>query len=565
MLVAAVACAIAAQAQSQTPGQSYQQWRQQVMSDYQNFRGRVLDHYADFLEGVWHEYESQPGLKRDETPKPKLVPTFTGENPGNESEVTLPTPVAGSVKSGIGGKKPNLKTGLPKGMKAPNPGVNKPQPRTEPAPEPVPEPMPAPEPEPVAVPECVPAPASEPEPVVEIIPAIEAAVEPESEPVAAAEPEPEPVKAETPVKTGDHFDFFGMDFVLPTARLKVADMAGTPAQIAALWRSLDSQPEARKLAKDIATLRAEYGLNGYMTTKAVENYVHQQYGHLSESARMVMMFYLLNNLGYDIRLGKINNRHNVLMVPYEEKIYGPAFWMIDNQRYYIIAPPSLDMSDRGGLMISTCDLPPLGQKGGLVSVKVDRLNLPYKPYKYERSYNGITLSGELNENMMPLFKDYPLMDMEYYAASMLDSEMRADLVRQVREQLGDKEKKQAVTDLLHFIQKGFKYEIDETNHGYEKPYFVEENFYYDRNDCEDRAVLFTYLLWNALGVDCQLLQYPGHEAASVSLDADLHGCSYDYGGKRFYISDPTYIRAGIGDCMPDYVNVTPEVDYYYHR
>lgn len=618
------------------PGESYQQFRQKMLSDYQQFRGRVLDHYADFLEGTWHEYESQAGEKRDNTPKPKMIPTAPS---GEDADVTLSTPSVNHISGEtvqLSGKGPKLKTGLPKGMTAPVPGGRKP----------VVHPSQNTDDTPLLTDESVlkaeadakakAAAEAQAKAEAEAKAAAEAKIKAEAEAKAAAEAEAKAkaeaeakaaaeakAKAEAEAKAaaeaeakakaeaqaaeeaaarakaqaeaealakaqaeaekkaqaeadakrnlvantgvGDRIDFFGVDLVIPSTRLKVADLASTPAEIAALWRNLDGQPESKKLVKDLTQLRSDHGLNGYMTVKAVESYVHDQYSSLSENTRMALMFYLLNHLGYDIRLGKINNRYNALMVPYDEKIYGPCFWNIDNQRYYIIAPPSVDTTDRGGLMISTCDLPPLGEKGGKVTVKVADLNLPYKSHKYRKEYGGLVLEGEVNANMMGVLKDYPLMDMGCYAASEIDPKFRADLVNQVSAYLGSKGKKEAVSSLLHFIQKAFKYEVDETYHGYEKPYFVEENFYYDKNDCEDRAVLFTYLLWNALGVECQLLQYPGHEAASITIDDECRGSNYTYSGKKFYISDPTYVGANIGQCMDIYVGVTPDVDYYYHR
>lgn len=62
--------------------------------------------------------------------------------------------------------------------------------------------------------------------------------------------------------------------------------------------------------------------------------------------------------------------------------------------------------------------------------------------------------------------------------------------------------------LLQFVQSGFSYATDDAFHGFEKPYFLEENLFYPKNDCEDRAIFYTYLLWNALGVENQLLCFP---------------------------------------------------------
>ena len=124
---------------------------------------------------------------------------------------------------------------------------------------------------------------------------------------------------------------------------------------------------------------------------------------------------------------------------------------------------------------------------------------------------------------------------------------------------------QAVGELLKFMHNVFEYSTDEDFHGFEKPYFVEETLFYPKNDCEDRAIFYTWLLWNALGREAQLISFPGHEAATVRLDNPVEGTSYDYKGETFYVSDPTYIGSTTGMVMPIYSTQTPHVDYTYGK
>ena len=74
-----------------------------------------------------------------------------------------------------------------------------------------------------------------------------------------------------------------------------------------------------------------------------------------------------------------------------------------------------------------------------------------------------------------------------------------------------------------------------------------------------------YLLWNVLGVENQLINYPGHESASVKLSQPIKGDAYHHGGKTYYISDPTYIGSVTGMCMPSYVREKPGIDYTYGK
>ena len=161
---------------------------------------------------------------------------------------------------------------------------------------------------------------------------------------------------------------------------------------------------------------------------------------------------------------------------------------------------------------------------------------------------------------MPLVYRYPQMDTADFAESVLDNNLRKNLVAQVKEQLGGMDQLSATNELLQFVQSGFSYATDDAFHGFEKPYFLEENLFYPKNDCEDRAIFYTYMLWNALGVENHLLFYPGHESASVALTEQVRGTSYEHNGKKYYISDPTYVGSLTGQCMPQFESTAPKID-----
>ena len=57
-----------------------------------------------------------------------------------------------------------------------------------------------------------------------------------------------------------------------------------------------------------------------------------------------------------------------------------------------------------------------------------------------------------------------------------------------------------------------------------------------------------------LGLDVILVYYPGHLAAAVAFPSDVAGEYIDYIGRRFTITDPTYIGAPVGLSMPDLDN-----------
>lgn len=155
--------------------------------------------------------------------------------------------------------------------------------------------------------------------------------------------------------------------------------------------------------------------------------------------------------------------------------------------------------------------------------------------------------------------------MSGYAVSQVCPSLRADIVAQMKRNLAGLSQTEAVNKLLQFVQSGFEYATDDDFHGFEKPYFLEEILYYPKCDCEDRAIFYTYLLWNVLGVENHILNYPGHESAAVLLNDNIKGTSYTHNGKRFLISDPTYIGSVTGMCMPMFESTAPKIDHIYSK
>ena len=123
----------------------------------------------------------------------------------------------------------------------------------------------------------------------------------------------------------------------------------------------------------------------------------------------------------------------------------------------------------------------------------------------------------------------------------------------------NKSKEEATEIILNFMQTAFKYKTDEEQFGYERPFFVDELFYYDYSDCEDRAILFSYLVRKVLKLDVVLLYYPNHLATAVKIPSYNKGDYVSLNGQRYIICDPTYINAGIGEAMPQFKNVKARV------
>lgn len=372
---------------------------------------------------------------------------------------------------------------------------------------------------------------------------------------------PEAPRVKEPVRT-KAFDFYGIPLEIGRCDVMLATRLSDSKEFADQWRKLLADPVATDLARRLGRLSQELGLNDYLTFDLIRKYVQQTYPSIHSTARAALIHFLMTSLGFDARIAT-SGGEGVLLIPTLQTIYGRPYMKTGNTKLYVFSESdNLNTSSP----ISTCILPDDAKTGRPIDMRFNAaMNLPRKPKSFSLSADGITINGELNENLYPVIYRYPQTDMAVYACSVIDPELRASLVEQIKSQLAGKPRLEAVNALLSFTQNAIDYATDDTAHGFEKPYFLEEWLYYPRNDCEDRATFYTYMLWNALGVECQMITYPGHESASVHLDLPISGDSYNSAGKRFYISDPTYIGASTGQCMPDYISTAPEIEYHYKK
>lgn len=352
-------------------------------------------------------------------------------------------------------------------------------------------------------------------------------------------------------------DFYGEDIRLQ----KISDMTSmtisTTDDVTNYWKML-KKSDLKTLTQSFADESRRMGLSDWASAMLVEKYIDTAMPAASKNEKIIAQQYVLANCGYNIRLAMAGNNVTML-VPYAEHVYEKSFITIDGKKYYIYP----DIESAGSFR--TCELPKDAELGKDMELKFKgtvQIGEDTKHFRHEAS--GITLEGEVYTGIMPLLDAYPSIDIPTVAASVVDKDLRDNVVEQIRTQVAGLSEQKAANRILQFIQKGFKYATDEEQFGKEKYFFFEESLFYPMNDCEDRAIFYSYLVHEILGLDVHLIQFPGHECTAVAFTEPLeNGTSYEYKGKRYYICDPTYIGASIGKCMPKYEKESPKIEIWY--
>lgn len=356
------------------------------------------------------------------------------------------------------------------------------------------------------------------------------------------------------------FDFYGIPMSVEDIDLHVTNRLTDAHDYACQWRELAACVQSAELINSLTSLATGHKFNDYLTFDLVRTYVNARYVKVHPSSRVSLTHYILANMGYDVRMAYNKRDQAGLLIPFDTKVYGrPSCRNANGTTYYLFSEENFS----AGETIYTHDFPVDTPRGRILSLRLNEIDIPVAEKDFDISYGDIHLTGKVNANLFPIIYHYPQMEIGDYASSVLDPDLRKSIVTQVREQLVDKSQIDAINHLLQFTQMAFDYATDEQAHGFEKPYFFEETLFYPQCDCEDRAIFYSYLLWNALGVENQLITFPGHESAAVALPNPIKGRNYKYQEQTFYISDPTYIGAVTGQCMPAFENHKPEIEYHY--
>lgn len=494
----------------------YAKWKQEYQQAFQEYKDKRDKEFTAFLKAQWKEMDLLKGVELDPTPKPVKMP------------VAKPLPV-----------KP-------------------PQPVTEPVAEaPKPEPVKKPGLEPEIRPELIPAPM--PEPVVKVPDA------PKPEPVVLM-PVPEPViKPVLPPKPevthkgrkmvisylGGQYTFYYDPKLKASLRSKISEKA-----ISDFWSAL-SLADYDDLLKQIDETSTALQLNDWAHALLVHDISKNIYA--TESGQSLFTWFVLAKAGYRSRIA-YNDDKVFLLVPSRQPLYAVPYFTFNKVRYYAVRFDGKGQS-LGQVYTYDGDYPGADKALNmhishemLVKGRESKRNLSFE---FEGRQYEIRVAYD--QDRIGFMDTYPQLDLEWYFKGRVSAAASTPLQQQLSNYMKGMDEQTAVNFLLRFVQTSLRYKTDEGQFGKENYLFPEETLHYPYSDCEDRSILFAWLVHTLLGMDVVGLDYPGHVATAVRFKAHVDGDAITYNGKRYVVADPTYINASAGMAMPDFKGKKPGV------
>lgn len=306
-----------------------------------------------------------------------------------------------------------------------------------------------------------------------------------------------------------------------------------------------------KLLKECIQLRDELKLNDwgmYLLLKEVSNACCR-----TPNESVVMQYFLLTQLGYRTKVGRKKDSDDLLLcLAVENGLYGYPSFTLKGIKYYCVNSPepcsfSLCARDK--------DAPQVKQNVSMTPAVAPYFWGEQVATLHQDKDTRIKVEVDVPQVLVDFYNQFPQCDYDVYIHAAVNAQVSEELLAPLRKQVAGKTEYEAVAFLLKFLHTAFEYGTDEDQFGYSKPCFLEEILYYPQSDCEDRALMFSYLVKHLLGLEVVYLDYEGHVSTAVHFaSTDVNGDHFLIEGKKFVVCDPSYRGAPVGRTQTKFRN-----------
>ena len=384
-------------------------------------------------------------------------------------------------------------------------------------------------------------------------------VTPKQSTVSPKQPQPEPTVSSRLLTASSEkkaIDYCEQKLYIDASLRGVCRLADTKERAVADAYEALCRANYKPLVSDCRQVRTDFRLNDWGVILFVKKAADALCADANSS--IVMQQFLLNELGYRAKMARRGDgKEMMLFVATDCIIYGHPYFVQDGINYYYI----------NGTEASQFYICQQNSKKARNNVSMQITTTPAltsNVVNRQRTNKAgtVSVSVDVPKSLIDFYASMPQCDYGVYAKAPVESVVAEQILGTLRPLVAGKSELVAANMLLNFVQTGFKYATDDEQFGYEKPFFVEELFYYPACDCEDRSVLFAYLVRQLLGLDVVFLDYPNHIATAVAFKGNVAGDYFSVDGKRYTVCDPTYIGASVGQTMPNFKSVAADILHY---
>lgn len=334
------------------------------------------------------------------------------------------------------------------------------------------------------------------------------------------------------------FSFLGEDCTLRIGKGKrIVPSSSNEAAVAKAWEAMSS-PQYNLLAADFQASRERMDLCDWATLEMAGETAASLCGSKTSAEAVLLQAWLLSQSGLQVAMAVDEKDALRLLVATDKQLFNYPTFFVDGQAFYVT-----DHAPIRKASVQPCRFP--GTRP-LKMVFVHPYTSIEKPVQGKQSL--------VDENRIRFFNTYPdfcdegkpLSSFYYHAMVPLSKSAQEDLYPQLKRLIQGKSAVEAANILLSYFYSEFDYKEDEYVWHSERYFYGEETLCYRFSDCEDRAILYTWLVRDLLGLKTALVYYPGHLAAAIRFQEDIPGDATIIDGARYLICDPTYVGARVG-------------------
>ncbi len=346
------------------------------------------------------------------------------------------------------------------------------------------------------------------------------------------------------------FDFFGVELGMHYDKSMKLDIRGEVSKqmISKAWESLAKSEYVSSL-NELKTFSKKLHLNDwaiYLLIKQVASHLYK-----NENEERIFTWFMLLKMDFDAHLAYQNNKV-VLLLPIKGDLYNTVYYTLNQKHYYAI-----DYYAKGKLgSVMTYDNTYEGSSKELdFSIKTLPLFAQEKVYKsffFKMHNKNNNVSLAYDKNLFKFYATYPQVSYSHYFSAPASIFFDESLQKAFEPMIVGQSQSEALDLLLAFVQKAFGYKVDVKQFNEEKVMFPSETLFYDYSDCEDRAILFAYMVKRLLNLEVVGLKYTNHMSTAVHLLENIEGEYINFKKKRYIVADPTYVNAKLGLSMPAY-------------
>lgn len=350
-------------------------------------------------------------------------------------------------------------------------------------------------------------------------------------------------------------NFYGIDIYIRRANLDHIELnTNNPTDISSAWEKI-SQMVIDPLIYDCQKVRNDYKFCDWAYYQFLKQVSKSLFNGDKSNINMLFVGYVLAHSNMDFRFVRCEN-HLLLAFPCNNKVYRTLHFKLNGINYYLAEAAN----------ITNAYIMPhsFGKKAIPFNLNISRaMILPADTKTKVRTLRAkgypllkITVSSSLA--LMNFYNDYPRVDWDLYANTDLEIGTAKNVLEVFNRAIKGKNEKDAINMILNFVQTAFTYGYDDEIWGQDRPFFPDETLNYPYSDCEDRAILFSYLVRKLTKLDVVLLHYPNHLATAVKFNIPLQGDYVMIDGVKYLVCDPTGYKP-IGNAYEQFKHIAAEV------